>query len=100
MDLATSEVVQSTERSCGNEIVSVAQGPLRRLLRRFIHFFSYHLFLARKTSRMVTAGGFRLNVRPTVFHPRVFLTSEFFARFISGLDLARNAGGGSWNRNG
>ena len=35
----------------------------------------------------MTAGGFRLHVRPTVFHPRIFLTSEFFARFISGLDL-------------
>jgi release factor glutamine methyltransferase len=35
----------------------------------------------------VTAGGFRLHVRPTVFHPRIFLTSEFFAHFISGLDL-------------
>jgi hypothetical protein len=27
-------------------------------------------------------AGFRLTVRPTVFHPRYFLTSEFFANFL------------------
>ena len=67
--------------------MSVPQGPLRRFLRKFIHFFSYHLFLTRKGGRVVKAGGFQLHVRPTVFHPRIFLTSEFFAHFISGLDL-------------
>jgi hypothetical protein len=33
-------------------------------------------------------AGFRLTVRPTVFHPRYFLTSEFFAKFLAGVDLA------------
>jgi len=33
-------------------------------------------------------AGFRLTVRPTVFHPRYFLTSEFFANFLSDIDLA------------
>jgi release factor glutamine methyltransferase len=28
-----------------------------------------------------------LTVRPTVFHPRYFLTSEFFANFVSDIDL-------------
>jgi release factor glutamine methyltransferase len=33
-------------------------------------------------------AGFRLTVRPTVFHPRYFLTSEFFANFLlASLDL-------------
>jgi release factor glutamine methyltransferase len=32
-------------------------------------------------------AGFRLTVRPTVFHPRYFLTSEFFANFLSDIDL-------------
>jgi release factor glutamine methyltransferase len=32
-------------------------------------------------------AGFRLTVRPTVFHPRYFLTSEFFANFLSEIDL-------------
>ena len=32
-------------------------------------------------------AGFRLTVRPTVFHPRYFLTSAFFANFLATLDL-------------
>jgi methylase of polypeptide subunit release factors len=60
----------------------------RRLLRAFIHFFAYHLILARRDTREARAAGFRLVVRPTVFHPRFFLTSEFFAKFIDRLDLA------------
>jgi len=36
---------------------------------------------------MTRAAGFRLIVRPTVFHPRYFITSEFFASFISRQDL-------------
>jgi release factor glutamine methyltransferase len=32
-------------------------------------------------------AGLRLMVPPTVFHPRYFLTSEFFAEFISDIDL-------------
>ena len=63
-------------------------GWLRRGLRGFIHFFSYHLFLNRRDTRITQAAGFRLVVRPTVFHPRYFLTSEFFADFVDGLDLA------------
>src|SRR5450755_1429433 len=34
------------------------------------------------------AAGFRLTVRPTVFHPRYFISSECFAEFIGGLDLS------------
>ena len=63
------------------------QGLWRRALRRTIHFFSYHLILKRRSTRMTRASGFRLVVRPTVFHPRYFLTSEFFAHFIGGIDL-------------
>jgi release factor glutamine methyltransferase len=62
-------------------------GPFRRCLRRLIHFFSYHLVLARQSTRVTRAAGFRLTVRPTVFHPRYFLSSECFAEFISRLDL-------------
>lgn len=63
------------------------QGPFRRALRRCIHFFSYHLFLNRRSVRRAKAAGFALTIRPTVFHPRVFLASEYFASFIDGLDL-------------
>ena len=62
-------------------------GPFRRFLRGFIHFFSYHLILARQNTRVTQAAGFRLIVRPTVFHPRFFISSECFAEFIDGLDL-------------
>jgi methylase of polypeptide subunit release factors len=62
-------------------------GPLRRLLRRLIHFFSYHFILSRGQTRMTRAAGFRLTVRPTVFHPRYFISSECFAEFIGRLDL-------------
>jgi release factor glutamine methyltransferase len=63
-------------------------GPFRRFLRRFIHFFSYHLILNRQSIRTTRAAGFRLRVRPTVFHPRFFLSSEYFAEFLDGLDLS------------
>ncbi|HUC71581.1 MAG TPA: 50S ribosomal protein L11 methyltransferase [Stellaceae bacterium] len=62
-------------------------GRFRRFLRRLIHFFAYHLILARRRTRMTRAAGFRLTVRPTVFHPRYFLSSELFAEFIGRLDL-------------
>jgi release factor glutamine methyltransferase len=63
-------------------------GPFRRFLRAFIHFFSYHLILSRHSTRVARAAGFRLTVRPTVFHPRFFISSERFAEFIDGLDLS------------
>jgi hypothetical protein len=56
-------------------------GPFRRLLRAFIHFFSYHVILSRRSVRTIPAAGFRLSVPPTVFHPRFFLSSEYFAEF-------------------
>lgn len=66
-------------------------GLVRRLLRRAIHFFSYHLVLSRQSIRTTRAAGFRLTVRPTVFHPRYFFSSEYFAEFIDGLDLTGKA---------
>jgi release factor glutamine methyltransferase len=57
-------------------------------LRHLIHFFSYHLILKRRSIRTTRAAGFRLRVRPTVFHPRFFLSSEYFAKFLDGLDLS------------
>ena len=66
-------------------------GLFRRLFHRVVFFFSYHLILNRKTVRTTTAAGFKLSVRPTVFHPRFFLSSEYFAEFIDGLDLKGKA---------
>ena len=62
-------------------------GVLRRFLRAFIHFWSYHLILSRGSTRTTKAAGFKLAVRPTVFHPRFFISSEKFCEFIDGVDL-------------
>ena len=64
------------------------QGPFRRCLRRVIHFLAYHTILAREYTRITRAAGFHLVVRPTVFHPRYFLSSECFAEFIGRLDVS------------
>src|SRR5204862_4854132 len=66
---------------------SAPTGFCRRLLRHAIHSFSYKFLLTRSRTATTRAAGFRLSVRPTVFHPRFFVTSEFFASFIGGLDL-------------
>jgi methylase of polypeptide subunit release factors len=63
-------------------------GRARHFLRRFIHFFSYHLILRQTWTRNSRVAGFRLRVPPTVFHPRFFITSGFFADFLGGLDLS------------
>lgn len=60
---------------------------LRRAFRGIVHFLSYHFILKRRRTTVTRAAGFQLVVRPTVFHPRYFLTSEFFAGFIARLDL-------------
>ena len=73
---------------CALNRQSIPHGPCRRFLRRFIHFFAYHLVLRRQRIRVTRAAGFRLIVRPTVFHPRYFLSSECFAEFIGRLDLS------------
>ena len=59
----------------------------KQLLRKAIHLLSYHFILKRSTTTVVRVAGFHLTVRPTVFHPRYFLTSEFFANFLASLDL-------------
>src|SRR5215475_889185 len=81
------DVTELVEVARGLDRRTVQHGPWRRLLRNAIHFFSYHLILKRHTTRMTQAAGFRLIVRPTVFHPRWFITSEFFASFIGRQDL-------------
>jgi release factor glutamine methyltransferase len=65
-----------------------SHGWFRRGLRAFIHFFSYHLILSRRSAQVTSVGGFQLRVRPTVFHPRFFLSSGRFVTFLDGLDLS------------
>jgi release factor glutamine methyltransferase len=57
------------------------------MMRAAIHFFSYHFILNRRRTTHANVAGFRLIIRPMVFHPRYFLTSAFFARFVLKLDL-------------
>jgi SAM-dependent methyltransferase len=59
----------------------------KQFLRRAIHLLSYHFILKRRRTTVAHVAGFRLTVRPTVFHPRYFLTSKFFANFLSDIDL-------------
>jgi methylase of polypeptide subunit release factors len=66
---------------------SQALTRFHQAIQRAIHFFSYHLN-SRKVTAVSQVAGFRLVVPPTVFHPRYFLTSEFFANFVGSLDLS------------
>lgn len=59
----------------------------RQILRTVIHRLSYYFVYNRSRTRTARAAGLRLTVRPTVFHPRWFITSEYFAAFIGKLDL-------------
>jgi methylase of polypeptide subunit release factors len=58
------------------------------LFRGAVHRLSHRFIYERTRTRATRAAGFSLTVPPTVFHPRWFLTSEFFAGFIGKLDLA------------
>jgi methylase of polypeptide subunit release factors len=60
----------------------------KQLLRTAIHLLSYQFILTRRRTTVARVAGFRLSVRPTVFHPRYFLSSKFFANFLSDIDLA------------
>jgi release factor glutamine methyltransferase len=84
---STTAVESSASLTSGLGRRGTPHGPWRRFMHRFIFFFSYHLILNRGGIRTTRAAGFRLRVRPTVFHPRFFLSSEYFAEFIDGLDL-------------
>jgi release factor glutamine methyltransferase len=69
------------------ERATVPQTISKQLLRSTIYVLSYHFILKRRRSTVARVAGFRLTVRPTVFHPRYFLTSKFFAKFVSGIDM-------------
>jgi release factor glutamine methyltransferase len=80
-------VLDSAGYASGLGRAGTAHGPLRRFVRAFIHFWSYHLFLKHRRTAVTRVAGFQLTVPPTVFHPKVFLTSKYFAGFIGSLDL-------------
>lgn len=80
------DVAETTQHA--NSLVRLTAQPslLRRALRTTIHRLSYHFILKRERTTVTRAAGFRLTVRPTVFHPAYFLTSSFFASFIKRQD--------------
>ncbi|OQW60712.1 MAG: hypothetical protein A4S14_02785 [Proteobacteria bacterium SG_bin9] len=59
----------------------------RRIFRKLVHFFSYHFIIDRNRTTSTEAAGLHLKVGPGVFHPKIFLTSEFFAKFLQAQDL-------------
>ena len=68
--------------------VTLQPSRVKSVMRTAIHLLSYYFVLKRRSTARARVAGFRLIVRPTVFHPRYFLTSAFFAHFVSKLDLA------------
>lgn len=63
----------------------------RSLFRKLVHFFSFHFILNRRSTSTTTVSGLKLTILPTVFHPKVFLTSKFFADFVQSLDLTNKS---------
>jgi methylase of polypeptide subunit release factors len=82
------QLVHFNAASCGLGRWKAPPGKLRLAFRKSVHYLSHKFILNRQSTRSVRAAGFRLAVYPTVFHPKLFLTSEFFARFLSTIDLA------------
>jgi release factor glutamine methyltransferase len=61
--------------------------PARAIFRKLVHFCSYHFILKRDRTTSTRVAGLDLTVLPSVFHPKVFVTSGFFAQFLQSLDL-------------
>jgi release factor glutamine methyltransferase len=81
------QLVHSNAESCGLGRWQGPPGRLRQAFRSTVHYLSHRFILDRRSTRSVRAAGFRLAIYPSVFHPKLFLTSEFFARFLSTIDL-------------
>src|ERR1700734_4065522 len=81
------QLVHSNAESCSLGRWKAPPGLLRRVFRNTVHYLSHKFILDRRSTRSVRAAGFRLAIYPSVFHPKLFLTSEFFARFLSTIDL-------------
>ena len=62
---------------------------LLRLLKRAFFLISYRFYARPKLSRIdhVKSFGFSLAVPPTVFHPDLYFSTRFIARYLSSLDL-------------
>src|SRR5580700_1512505 len=81
------QLLHSNAEACGLGRWQAPPSRLRRAFRSSVHYLSHRFILDRRSTRSVRAAGFRLAIYPSVFHPKLFLTSEFFARFLSTIDL-------------
>lgn len=82
------QLIHFNAEACGLGRWKAPPGRLRRVFRSSVHYLSHKFILNRRCTRSVRAAGFRLAVYPTVFHPKLFLTSEFFARFLATINVA------------
>jgi release factor glutamine methyltransferase len=62
-------------------------GFARSAFRKLVHFFSFHFILNSKRTSVTEVAGLNLTVPPTVFHPKIFLTSAFFAKYLQAQDF-------------
>lgn len=75
--------IEQGARIVADDTFSFARGAFRK----FVHFFSFHVFLNSRRTSTTEVAGLTLTVPPTVFHPKVFLTSAFFANFLQAQDM-------------
>lgn len=62
-------------------------GLARTLFRNLVHFCSFHFILNRKRTTTTRVAGLTLTVGPSVFHPKIFITSRFFAEYLQAQDF-------------
>jgi release factor glutamine methyltransferase len=62
-------------------------GVARTLFRNVVHFFSFHFIINRNRTTTTKVAGLTLTVGPGVFHPKVFITSRFFAEHLQAQDF-------------
>ena len=79
---------KNNEKFSLQKSLSIRLSLPRRIFRKLVHFLSYKFILELPRTTVTRVAGLELTIRPTVFHPRIFLTSKFFANFIQGLDLS------------
>lgn len=62
---------------------------IKKLLRKISFLYNYHLKVKPKMQSTVNEkiSGYTFIVRPTVFNPKDFLSSEIFVKYIQTLDL-------------
>ncbi len=88
MDQATPKELIDRRAAGGLDRHGTPHGPLRRMMRAFIYFFSYHMVLTRQNIQKVRAAGFNLDGPPDGVSSEILRQQPArFAEFIDALDL-------------